>query len=50
MVFMIMLLAGFFTTSFMALGGADVIEAFIFGISGGNKLVSIMIMLMLVSF
>jgi len=48
MVFLIMLLAGFFTTSFMALGGAEVIEAFIFGISGGNKLVSILIMLILV--
>ena len=50
MVFLIMLLAGFFTTSFMALGGAEVIEGFIFGISGGSKLGTILIMLIIIFF
>jgi tripartite ATP-independent transporter DctM subunit len=48
MVFLIMLFAGFFTTSFMALGGAEVIEGFILGVSGGSKLGSILIMLTII--
>ena len=47
MVFLIMLFAGFFTTSFMALGGGEVLENFIFGISGGGKLGTIVVMLIL---
>ena len=48
MVFLIMLFAGFFTTSFMALGGGEVLEKFIIGISGGSKLGTIAIMLLIV--
>ena len=48
MVFLIMLLAGFFTTSFMALGGGEVMEKFILGISGGSKLGTILIMLAII--
>ncbi len=45
MVFLIMLFAGFFTSAFMALRGDEVLHNFILGISGGSKLVTIMIML-----
>lgn len=48
MVFLIMLLAGFFTTAFMALGGGEVIKDFILGISGGSRLGSILIMLIII--
>lgn len=48
MVFLIMLFAGFFTTSFMALGGGEVLENFIFGISGGGKLGTIVVMLIII--
>jgi len=48
MVFLIMLFAGFFTTSFMALGGGEVLEKFIFGISGGGKLGTIVVMLIII--
>ena len=50
MVFLIMLLAGFFTTAFMALGGGEVIKGFILGISGGSKLGSMLIMLVIIFF
>lgn len=45
MVFLIMLFAGFFTTAFMALGGGEAVEGLILGLSGGNKLATITIML-----
>ena len=48
MVFLIMLFAGFFTTAFMALGGGEVLEKFIFGISGGGKLSTIVVMLIII--
>ncbi len=48
MVFLIMLFAGFFTTAFMALGGGEVLEKFILGISGGGKLGTIVVMLIIV--
>jgi len=48
MVFLIMLFAGFFTTSFMALGGGEVLEGFIFGVSGGSKLSTIVVMLVII--
>ena len=48
MVFLIMLFAGFFTTAFMALGGGDVMEDFILGISGGSKAGSIFVMLLII--
>ena len=48
MVFLIMLFAGFFTTSFMALGGGEVLEKFIIGISGGGKLGTIVVMLTII--
>jgi tripartite ATP-independent transporter DctM subunit len=48
MVFLIMLFAGFFTTSFMALGGGEVLEKFIFGISGGGQLGTIVVMLIII--
>ncbi|MBT8489568.1 MAG: TRAP transporter large permease subunit, partial [Deltaproteobacteria bacterium] len=48
MVFLIMLFAGFFTTAFMALGGGEVLENFIFGISGGGKLSTIVVMLIII--
>ncbi len=45
MVFLIMLFAGFFTTAFMALGGGEAVEGLILGLSGGNKLATITVML-----
>ena len=48
MVFLIMLFAGFFTTAFMALGGGEVLEKFILGISGGGKLGTIVVMLIII--
>lgn len=48
MVFLIMLFAGFFTTAFMALGGGEVLEKFVFGISGGGKLSTIVVMLIII--
>jgi TRAP-type mannitol/chloroaromatic compound transport system permease large subunit len=40
-----MLFAGFFTTAFMALGGGEAVEGLILGLSGGNKLATITVML-----
>ena len=48
MVFLIMLFAGFFTTAFMAMGGGEVMEESILGISGGSKATTIFIMLLII--
>ncbi|MCD6485872.1 MAG: TRAP transporter large permease subunit [Syntrophobacterales bacterium] len=48
MVFLIMLFAGFFTTAFMALGGGEVLEKSILGISGGGKMSTIVVMLIII--
>jgi tripartite ATP-independent transporter DctM subunit len=50
MVFLIMLLAGFFTTAFMALGGGEVVEGFILKLSGGSKFGAILVMLVIIFF
>jgi tripartite ATP-independent transporter DctM subunit len=50
MVFLIMLLAGFFTTAFMALGGGEVVKGFILKLSGGSKFGAILVMWVIIFF